>query len=414
MLSKLLTFTVIDDNGNRAQLADLAVKLLEGDYPAVTQLFYKSEDKLMCLPWDEILSVDKAKKQIKVTDFARAKVFSAEHSKEFVQLKNEILDALILDLQHRRPVRANDLQLKQEDGQLLLKAADASIGAILRRISFGLYRYVGKSGIYDWKYVEFLRGNPQAVRSGAGYHLRITRMANGDIARLTNFIPYLHAAELLTLLPGEKAAKVLELMSRERQLQVFEELDEKDAVQILALMSPDAAADLVGLLQTATMRRYLEKLPRKKSRKIIELLRYPDDTVGGIMTNDVAYLRADLRVAEARKILRECIKETDFVYLIYIVSNDDERHLRGVISLRNLFTVEDENQKLEDLMDPYLGTLSSTDAAIEAAYRVVDRQLPAMPVVGLNNKLIGAVTIDAAISAINLSNQTSENLRIFS
>ncbi len=203
-------------------------------------------------------------------------------------------------------------------------------------------------------------------------------------------------------------------MAVERQLQVFEELEENQAVCLLSLMAPDTAADLVGRLQTKMMRRYLEKLPPKKSRKIIELLRYPEDSVGGIMTNDVAYLRAELTVAEAREILRECIKETDFVYLVFIVSDDKARQLRGVISLRNLFTAEDENCKLEDLMDPYLGTLSSTDAATEAAYRVVDRQLPAMPVIGLNNKLIGAVTIDAAVTAISLSNQTSENLRIFS
>ena len=161
------------------------------------------------------------------------------------------------------------------------------------------------------------------------------------------------------------------------------------------------------------MRRYLENLSLRKSRKIIELLRYPEDTVGGIMTNDVAYLRADLTVAEARKILRECIKNTDFVYLIYIVGDDETRQLRGVISLRNLVTAEDDRQKLEDLMDPYLATLSSTDAAMNAAHRVVGTQLPAMPVVGLNNKLIGAVTIDAAISAITTTN-TAENLRIFS
>ena len=414
MLSKLLTFTVSDDEGNQASLADVAVRLLEGDYPAVTQLFYRRENNLMCLPWSEVSAVDTARKQIKITNFSKADEFAAEHSTDFVRLENEILDALILDLQHRRPIRANDLQLKYEDGQLLLTAADASLSAILRRISFGFYRYVGNSGIYDWKYVEFLRGDPQAAQSGAGYHLRIARMANGDIARMTNFIPYLHAAELLTLLPDEKAAKVLELMSRERQLQVFEELEESKAIQLLALLPPDAAADLAGLLQTAMMRRYLEKLPRKKSEKIIELLRYPEDTVGGVMTNDVAYLRIDLTVGEARKILRECLKETDFVYLIYIVSDDKERHLRGVISLRTLVTFEDENQKLEDLMDPYLGTLSSTDRAIEAAYRVVDRQLPAMPVVGLNNKLIGALTIDAAIAAISLSNQTAEHLRIFS
>ncbi len=224
----------------------------------------------------------------------------------------------MLDLQNRRAVRANDLQLEEVDGQLQLKAADASVNAILRRISFGLYNHVAEHGLYDWKYVEFLRGNPQAVRSGAGYHLRITRMPPGEIAQLTNFIPYLHAAELLTLLPDPLAVKTLEVMPIERQLQVFEELEEEQAVRLLALMAPDAAADLIGRLQTDWMKRYLEKIPRPQSQRIVELLRYPADSVGGIMTNDVVYLPADLTVAEAREQLRERFLYTDFVYLIWV------------------------------------------------------------------------------------------------
>jgi Mg/Co/Ni transporter MgtE len=98
--------------------------------------------------------------------------------------------------------------------------------------------------------------------------------------------------------------------------------------------------------------------------------------------------------------------------LIYIVSDDEERILRGMISLRNLFASADE-QQLEEIMDPYIATLSSIEPAIEAAYRVVGSQLAALPVIELNKKLIGAVTIDAAITKITPSDN-SETLRIFS
>jgi Mg/Co/Ni transporter MgtE len=237
-------------------------------------------------------------------------------------------------------------------------------------------------------------------------------MSAGEIAQISSFVPYLHAAELLTLLPDPQAAKTLELMPDERQLQVFEELDEKQSVSLLGMMAPDAAADLTGRLQTDSMKRLLEKLPREKSQRIIDLLRYPEDTVGGIMTNDVVYFEADLTVAEAREKFRERFQKTDFVYLIYIVSDEENQTLRGMISVRNLL-IADDNQKLEVIMDPYVATLSSTDRATEAAYRVVGSQLAAMPVVGLNNKLLGALTIDAAIMKITPT-ANSENLRIFS
>ena len=412
MLSELRRFEIRDDKGKRAKLVDLAVALLDSDYPPVNYIFYEIDKKFMRLSWDAVLSINWKNKQIKVSDLIQAEEVSPEPNKDYVLLRREILDALLLDLQNRRAIRANDLQLAEKDGRMELRAVDTGLSPILRRISFGFYNYVSEKGLYDWKYVEFLRGNPQAVKNGAGYHLRITRMSAGEIAQISSFVPYLHAAELLTLLPDPQAAKTLELMPDERQLQVFEELDEKQSVSLLGMMAPDAAADLTGRLQTDSMKRLLEKLPREKSQRIIDLLRYPEDTVGGIMTNDVVYFEADLTVAEAREKFRERFQKTDFVYLIYIVSDEENQTLRGMISVRNLL-IADDNQKLEVIMDPYVATLSSTDPATEAAYRVVGSQLAAMPVVGLNNKLLGALTIDAAIMKITPT-ANSENLRIFS
>jgi len=412
MLSELRRFEIRDDKGKRAKLVDLAVALLDSDYPPVNYIFYEIDKKFMRLSWDAVLSIDWKNKQIKVSNLIQAEEVSPKPNKDYVLLRREILDALLLDLQNRRAIRANGLQLAEKDGRMELCAVDTGLSPILRRISFGFYNYVSEKGLYDWKYVEFLRGNPQAVKNGAGYHLRITRMSAGEIAQISSFVPYLHAAELLTLLPDPQAAKTLELMPDERQLQVFEELDEKQSVSLLGMMAPDAAADLTGRLQTDSMKRLLEKIPREKSQRIIDLLRYPEDTVGGIMTNDVVYFEADLTVAEAREKFRERFQKTDFVYLIYIVSDEENQTLRGMISVRNLL-IADDNQKLEVIMDPYVATLSSTDRATEAAYRVVGSQLAAMPVVGLNNKLLGALTIDAAIMKITPT-ANSENLRIFS
>lgn len=412
MLSKLLSFKVTDKKGESARLADLSVKLLESDYPPVTNLFYETDEKFMKLPWERVESVDWRGKEINVYDLDEAEEVSLEAKNNYVLLKNEILDALIIDLENRRSFRANDLRFEKVENGLELREVDSSISAILRRISFGFYNYLSRRGLFDWKYVEFLRGNPESARNGSGYNMRITRMPPGEIALLSGYLPYLHVAELITLLPDEKAVKALEIMPIERRLQVFEELDKEEAINLLTLMASDAAADLVGLLETETMKEYLELLPQKQSGKIVELLRYPEDTAAGIMTNDIVHLAGDLTVAEARKKLREYFSETDFIYLIYIVENEETRALRGVISLRDLFNANDE-QKLEEIMDSYISTLNSIDNVREAAYRVVDSQLPAMPVLGLNRKLLGAVTIDAAIMQIAPS-ASGEALRIFS
>lgn len=412
MLSKLFRFDIVDAENRRAKLADLSVALLDSDYPPVANIFYKTENKFMKLSWEAVESINWKEKEFKVTDLNIAEEVSLEAKNNYVLLKHEILDALLLDLENRRSIRANDLWLKETEGCLELRAVDNSLGAIIRRISFGMYNYIGREGILDWKYVEFLRGYPQAVRNGAGYHLRITRMAPGEIAQLINYLPYLHAAELITLLPDSKAVKTMEVLPLERRLQIFEELDEEDALSLLTIMAPDAAADLIGLLETGTMKKYLELLPKKQSTRIVELLKYPEDTVGGMMTNDIAFLPGDLTVSEARARMREYFSDTDFIYLIYVVNEEETRSLRGVVSLRSLFS-EDDERKLEEIMDPYISTLNSIDEVTAAAFRVVDSQLAAMPVIGANRELVGVVTIDAAIMQI-APTTSAEALRIFS
>lgn len=413
MLSGLRRFTLVDAKGRSAPLLDVAVALLDGDYPPVTRLLFQSPDKQpKFLPWSAVESMDTGARQIKVTDFDEVDAVTTGSLRKELLLGRDVLDALIIDLQNRRATRANDLWLEDVDGRLMLRAADTSARAILRRISRGLYGQVRESALYDWKYIEFLRGDPCAVKSGAGYNLRITRLPPGEIARLTDPLPYLHAAELLTLLPDPKAVSTLEAMAAERQLQVFEELEEDQALRLLALMSPDAAADLVGRLHPSTARRYLETIPKKQSGNIIELLRYPEDTVGGIMTNNVVSIPANLTVKEAREALRERLKEPGFVFLVYVVDDEEERTLRGLISLRNLLTADDD-KKLEDVMDPYVTTLNPLDEADKAAYQVINSDLAAMPVVGNKGQLIGVVTVDAAVGQAAPSSWRTQAPRVF-
>jgi len=413
MLSQLRRFKLSDKNGREAGLTDLSVALLDGDYPPVTCLYFLKNRKLSSLAWELVESIDWPNRVIKVSDLNEAQGESARTMAKQVLLNDGILDALILDLQNRRATRANDLCLEEEDGRLLLRSADTSFSAMLRRLTGGRFGPVSTESLLDWKYVEFLRGDPEAVRSEAGQHLRISRLPPGEIARLTDPLPYLHAAELITLLADPKATDTLEAMMPERQLQVFEELEEEQALRLLTMMAPDIATDLVGRLQTKTMRRYLERLPRKQAERIIELLRYPEDTVGGIMTNDVVYARGTLTVAEAREKLRGPLKDPDFVFLIYIVANEESRRLRGLISIRNLITADDD-QRLEEIMDPYVTTLDPLASAGTAAYRVIDSHLAALPVVGAEGELLGVVTVDAAVAQVAPPSWSAQAPRVFS
>jgi magnesium transporter len=413
-LSRLRRFAVVDARGRKAVLVDLAVALLRDDHPPVTRLLLRGGGRRRLeLPWSAVASIQASDLRIDVADLGEATETAAEAPKEEVLLCREVQDALILDLQNRRTVRANDLLLHEEDGCLRLHGADASLRAVLRRLTRGRVHALARHSVYDWKYVEFLRGDPRAVRSGAGYHLRIAHLPAGEIARLADFLPYLHAAELVMLLPDALAADTLESMTAQRQLQVFEELDDEKAVQLLKLMAPDLAADLVARLQTDAARRYLGRVPPNRRKRILELLRYPEETVGAIMTNDVVVLPETLTVVKAREALKERLKEPDFIYFVYVVDAEETRRLRGVLTLRDLL-VADDGKRLQEIMNTYILGLRPSEGAREAAYRVVTSQLAALPVLGEEGRVLGAVTVDAALARVAPRRWVSQAPRIFS
>ena len=412
MLSELLHYRVVDERAETGALADLAITQLDTDYPLITHLIHRANGRSEAvLAWEAVKGIDRPNRQIKVGDLGRSQ--PVDTLEQRVRLGRDVLDALILDLQNRRITRANDLWLEEKDGHLQLSAADTGAQAMLRRLARGRYRAANRGALFDWKYIEFLRGDPEAVDAGAGYHRRIVHLPPGEIASLAAALPYLHAAELLELLPEQLAADTVEVMPLERQLQVFEELDEKSALQILQHMSPDLAADLLGRVDTELTRHYLNRLPKQAGARIIELLRYPENSVGGIMSNDVVTLTPKMKVGKARPLLRERLDGPDFVYFIYVVEEQPPYKLRGVLSLRQFLMAEDD-QTIEELMNPYLITLSPFDSPDEAGYRLLSSQLAALPVVGAEGQLLGRVTIDAAIAQVAPRSWRAQAPRVFS
>ena len=411
MLTQILRYDISDKAGRSARVADLCIDVLEDDYPTVTHILFDHSGKLCQEELGNVAEFDWANKRIVMESLDRCD--EQDEEDKHVLLVRDIMDALVLDLLGRRTTRVCDLRLLEEDGVLRLVGADAGLGAMIRRVTGGRIGRVAKESIFDWKYVEFLRGDPSAVDNGAGYRLRINRLPAGEIARLADYVPYLHAAELLNLLPDDKAADVLQSMPIERQLQVIDELSEDEAVGLLERMSPDLATDLIGRLQLETMREYLAKLSSDRREKIVQLLRYPENSVGGVMTNDLVVVPADLTTGEAQSRVHEQIKHVEFISLVFVVDSEPDGKLRGVISLRELLAAGPE-ELIEREMDPYVATLTPFESAGEAAHRIVGGQLEAMPVVGPGGKLIGAMTISSAISLLVPASSGLRGVRVFS
>jgi magnesium transporter len=101
------------------------------------------------------------------------------------------------------------------------------------------------------------------------------------------------------------------------------------------------------------------------------------------------------------------------VYFVYVVEDEPPHKLRGVVSLRQFLTAKDD-QTVEELMNPYLLTLSPFDSPKEAGYRLLSSQLAALPVVGTEGQLLGTVTIDAAVSQVAPRSWRAQAPKVFS
>ncbi len=339
----------------RAQgLRDVSVVLNEDDYPRISRVWKRSENPQVSAP--EVL------------------------------LERDVLDGMVLDLQNRRATRANDLLL--QDDRLI--AVDVSVRAVLRRLTRGL---LGKrSGkVYDWKYVEFLRGDPRGAQDGDPYNMHVDRLPAGDIAVLCKSVPYLHAAELITLLPHPLAAEVLQALPASLQRQVIGELSHSYAVELVGMMAPDLAADLLGRLGRDQAEKFLAALGKGP---IMELLHYQADTVGGIMTNDLLVLPEDLTVEEARRVVRRTGPR--FVYTVFVTSGG---RLKGTLNLVDLVAAP-SSQRLGELLNPYIAALACGEPARAAAYRVLQSGLPSWPVLDEEGRLLGSVTEDMALDYV--------------
>jgi magnesium transporter len=414
MLSDFLHFRLAVGRTRVGRLQDVAVDLAAGDYAPVTRLVIKdTKGHPRTVPWSDVQSIDWRRRAIFLNDGYSSRPAPAESLRQSVLARRDIMDALVVDVGKRHTLRANDLWLREQDGQLWLAGADASPWAVLRRVGRGLLGRGAERRLLDWKDLEFLRGDPHTAREGHDYHRQITRLQPPEIARLLDALPYLHAAELLTLIPDPIAADTLESMTLDRQAQVIQVLDPDQAVRLLELMAPDAAADLLGVLKPDRAQSFLSRLADAPRELVIELLRYPDNTAGGIMTNQLVCVPAHMRVGDARRDLKPHIGDPDFAQYLYVVDDLDSRHIQGVISMRE-FAVAEDNLSVGALMNPHVTSIDALESATEAARQVAEQHLAALPVTSSDGRLLGAITVDAALAQIAPPAWRDQAPRIFS
>ncbi len=238
-------------------------------------------------------------------------------------------------------------------------------------------------------------------------------MRRGAVSHLAKIVNKTHAADLSVVFRSLSLAeqrKLFGLISDVEQKGIlFSELDEdtfqdliedmkiEDIVRILESMPADDVADIIGRLPEEKSQTILDKMKRAESEEVEDLLRYEDDTAGGIMVPDFIALREDVTAREAIESLQTEHSDVEMAFYLYVV--DEYGKLVGVSSLRQLVVVSPETV-LKEFMTTDVFSVQ-TDMDQEEVARLVARyDILAVPVVDGTNRLMGIVTVDDVIDIL--------------
>ena len=190
--------------------------------------------------------------------------------------------------------------------------------------------------------------------------------------------------------------EVLGEMTADLYVPLLQRYEVPELLPILKEMSSDDVADILGDLPDDFSDAILEKMATKDSLEVEDLMRYGDDTAGGIMVPDVFALVAETSAEDAIQALREA-RGVEMAFYVYVL--DETGHLIGVISLRQLVTVPPATLLREIMEDDVISVRADVDQ--EDVARLVARyNFLAVPVVDDGNKLLGIVTVDDVIDVL--------------
>lgn len=233
-----------------------------------------------------------------------------------------------------------------------------------------------------------------------------------DTAQLAAVSESIHAsdwADMIQQLDDDELVRLIDLVPAEARVEILAELEPESAARllqagtalhtasILAEMDPDDATDVIAEMDNARADEVLAALPADESSTLRELLAYPEDTAGALMTPEFVAIAPILRAEQAIEALRAIAADAEVVNYVYVLDKED--HLLGVLSLRNLVFAQPSAQVRDLMISPAISVLAATDAQ-SAAELLRDRNLLALPVVDDGNRLLGVITHDDALEVI--------------
>ena len=237
----------------------------------------------------------------------------------------------------------------------------------------------------------------------------LSELHPSDLADLIESLDEPLRVTLVSHLPAEIAADAIaEMEEVERPADLLTRLEPQQMAEIVEDMADDDVADILGELEPEEQARVLAGMAKQEAAEIEELLHYPEDSAGGIMTREILAISSGLTAGDAIREIRKQAQEVDDFYTIFVV--DSDRHLRGLVALHDLVVADPEAPLSEILEKP--PAVVPVDMDQEQVGRLLSRyNLASIAVVDALNRLVGRVTFDDVIDVMEA--ETTEDILRF-
>jgi len=226
-----------------------------------------------------------------------------------------------------------------------------------------------------------------------------------DIADLIDNLEEQEKIQLFSLLDVEKASDVIPELSDISREQILEDISDKKLTEIIDEMDSDDAADVIAELSEDQARTVLDGIEPDESRGLKNLLKYEEDTAGGIMQSELVSVHSNATINNALSAVVQASDEIENVYNVFVVNRDEK--FVGAIPLQRLITSK-RNSPVIEAIDKAIPSVN-VDVDQEEVARMFEKyDLVDLPVVDSNNKLLGRITVDDIVDV--MEEETSEDI----
>ena len=323
-------------------------------------------------------------------------------------LERDLLDQQIIDVDGRKVVRVNDVNLEwAEDGpttSLLIQNVEIGIRGAVRRLLKGLPAGTVNgivnnfpSRLIPWSCVDLIDRDPaRRVRLKIGQE-RLAKLHPSDIADILEDLAPAEREAVFTSLPEETAAEALEEIEPKVQKELLQRMDSERAADILEEMDPGAAADVLAELSEEESGKILEEMEPEERQDVEELLEFSAETAAGRMTTDFISVPRDSTVTEAIEALRQFEGDSNTITEIYLL--DDEKRLDGVVMLPRLLLAHSDT-RLWMLREGHTVSCGLHARDAEVAELFDKYNLRSLPVINTARHVAGVIHAEQVIAQL--------------